>query len=36
VLASGIAGDLVAQAGAANVGAAFERIISVASSEAEG
>jgi ABC-2 type transport system ATP-binding protein len=36
VLANGIAGDLVAQAGAANVGGAFERIISVASSEAEG
>ena len=36
VLANGIAGDLVVQTGVANVGAAFERIISVASDEAEG
>ena len=35
VLANGIAGDLVAQVGAANVGAAFERIISAAPGEAE-
>jgi ABC-2 type transport system ATP-binding protein len=35
VLAKGIAGDLVAGAGAANVGAAFEAIISAAAGEAE-
>jgi ABC-2 type transport system ATP-binding protein len=35
VLAKGIAGDLVAQAGAANVGAAFERIVSAAPGEVE-
>jgi ABC-2 type transport system ATP-binding protein len=35
VLAKGIAGDLVAGAGAANVGAAFEAIISAAAGEVE-
>jgi ABC-2 type transport system ATP-binding protein len=35
VLAKGIAGDLVASAGAANVGGAFERIIAAAPGEVE-
>jgi ABC-2 type transport system ATP-binding protein len=35
VLAKGVAGDLVTQAGAANVGAAFEAIISAAPGEVE-
>jgi ABC-2 type transport system ATP-binding protein len=35
-LAKGIAGDLVRQAGATNVGAAFERIIAAEQSEVEG
>jgi ABC-2 type transport system ATP-binding protein len=35
VLAKGVAGDLVSQAGAANVGGAFERIISAEPSQAD-